>query len=192
VKLNEARVKALTGCDSITARHLYSQLFTFIPVAKFWLAVNHRPEIRDDSHGFWRRIHLIPFMRTFPLSRTLADELRAEACGILAWAIRGCSDWQRHGLAPPAAVVDATRKYKTDSDHLNGFFEQACRLETTATVGAAELFERYKRWFSEQGLEAGGRLSGTMFGLKVKQRFEREHTVRGAVYRGLALAAPPE
>jgi putative DNA primase/helicase len=53
-RLNEARVKALTGCDPITARFLHSEFFTFEPCAKFWLSVNHKPVVRDDSYGFWR------------------------------------------------------------------------------------------------------------------------------------------
>ncbi len=46
-RLNEARIKALTGGDPITARFLYSESFTYDPVAKFWLAVNHLPQVRD-------------------------------------------------------------------------------------------------------------------------------------------------
>ena len=37
-RLNESRVKALTGGDPITARFLHGEFFTFRPVAKFWLA----------------------------------------------------------------------------------------------------------------------------------------------------------
>ena len=34
-RLNEARVKALTGCDPITARFLHGEFFTFEPVGKY-------------------------------------------------------------------------------------------------------------------------------------------------------------
>ena len=64
-QLNAARIKALTGSDPITARLLHREFFTFEPVSKFWLAFNHRPVVTDDSHGFWRRVHLIPFLRRF-------------------------------------------------------------------------------------------------------------------------------
>jgi integrase len=77
-RLNESRIKALTGCDPITARFLHGEFFTFRPQAKFWLAVNHKPIVRDDSYGFWRRIRLIPFTETFPVTPGLAVALRAE------------------------------------------------------------------------------------------------------------------
>src|SRR4029434_1019558 len=75
VRFDESRVKALTGCDPITARFLYAEFFEFVPVAKFWLATNHKPVVRDDSFGFWRRIRLVPFTRTFPINPTLSDAL---------------------------------------------------------------------------------------------------------------------
>ncbi|MCH7728973.1 MAG: hypothetical protein IH991_21190, partial [Planctomycetes bacterium] len=83
VRLNEGRVKALCGGDPITARFLNREFFTFHPVAKFWLGVNHKPRVTDDSHGFWRRVRLIPFTRQFPLDKTLESQLNAEAPGIL-------------------------------------------------------------------------------------------------------------
>ncbi len=116
-QLNEARVKALTGCDSVPARFLHAEFFTFEPVAKFWLSVNHKPIVRDDSYGFWRRIRLIPFLRQFPKNDTLEPALRAEASGVLAWAIRGCLQWQTlGGLAPPSVVTEATAEYARESD----------------------------------------------------------------------------
>jgi putative DNA primase/helicase len=64
-ELNEARIKRLTGCEDLSARLLFKEFFNFRPVAKFWLAFNHKPVIRDDTHGFWRRIHFIPFTVCF-------------------------------------------------------------------------------------------------------------------------------
>jgi putative DNA primase/helicase len=87
-RLNEARMKALTGCDPITARFLHAEFFTFTPVAKYWLAVNHKPVVGDDSVGFWRRVRLIPFTRQFrgaAADKTLQGALEAELPGILAW-----------------------------------------------------------------------------------------------------------
>jgi putative DNA primase/helicase len=151
--LNAARIKALTGGDPITARLLYRDLFTFIPVAKFWLAFNHRPVVADDSHGFWRRVHLIPFNCQFDpgaepeLPRTLC----AEAPGILAWAVRGCLEWQKEGLVPPASVVEATKAYREESDPLGDFVADRCTLHTDARVSVAVLFSEYAEWCLQIG-----------------------------------------
>jgi putative DNA primase/helicase len=152
-RLNEARIKSLTGCDIITARLLYREFFSFKPVAKFWLAFNHPPIVADDSHAFWRRVHLIPFLRQFdPKADPKLDEtLCAEAPGILAWAVRGCLEWQAHGLNPPAVVQAATQTYRIESDPLREFLEDRCIRATKQRVTAAELREAYVSWARKNG-----------------------------------------
>src|SRR5262249_26229218 len=115
-RLNEARIKALTGCDPVTARFLHGEFFTFEPVGKFWLSVNHKPIVRDDSHGFWRRLRLIEFRQRFTVNPALADDLKSEAPGILAWCVRGALSWQADGLQAPTVVMEATGDYERDSD----------------------------------------------------------------------------
>ena len=185
-RLNEARIKALTGCDPITARFLHQEFFEFEPAAKFWLSVNHRPVVRDDSRGFWRRIRLLPFTQMFPVSPRLADELRGEASGILAWAVRGCLAWQRDGLKPPPVVLDATREYQRDSDPLAEFLDEACELDVNAETGASELYEHYKRWAERHGLSELERITSTMFGRKMAERFAKRKRGPITVYQGLS------
>jgi P4 family phage/plasmid primase-like protien len=188
-RLNEARVKALTGCDPITARFLHSEFFTFEPVAKFWLSVNHRPVVRDDSYGFWRRIRLIPFTQTFTLNPTLFDELMAEAEGILAWAVRGCQEWQQHGLNPPAVVLQATAAYEQESDPLGDFLNEACEADPEAEVPASAMFEHYRAWADRRGLTERERLGAMSFGRKLSERLRRSHTRTGWVYFGVSRRA---
>jgi putative DNA primase/helicase len=147
-RLNEARIKALTGGDLITARRLYGEYFTFKPLAKFWLAFNHRPLVSDDSHGFWRRVHLIPFVRQFnpQADPGLEVTLRTEAPGILAWAVRGCIEWQTQGLNPPAIVVAATQAYREESDPIRVFIEDRCVLHPKAYVRVAVLWQAFVDW----------------------------------------------
>ena len=96
-RLDEALVKQLTGGDQVTARYLYNEYFEYKPTFKLFIAANHKPDIRGVDHGIWRRIHLIPFNVTIAsddIDRDLPSKLRAELPGILAWAVRGCRQWQ--------------------------------------------------------------------------------------------------
>ena len=151
-QLNEARIKALTGGDEITARHLYHDFFTFSPAAKFWLAVNHLPEVGDDSPGFWRRIRLIPFLQRFDdktADKDLFAKLKAEASGILNWAIQGCLKWQERGLGMPPAVQEGSDAYRQESDPLVDFIEECCDVSPSASVPVAELWQARQVWESE-------------------------------------------
>ena len=189
-RLNEARIKALTGEDTITARFLHGEFFSFVPVGKLWLSVNHRPVVRDQSHGFWRRVRLIPFERTFAIDQGLDATLRAEAAGVLAWAVRGCLRWHTEGLGDvPAAVRDAVAEYQAESDPLADFLAEHTARIDSATARASALFDRYRQWADRNGLTSG-RLSSTAFGRALAERgYPKRHTKAGNVYLGLALKA---
>ncbi len=187
-RLNEARVKALTGRDPITARFLHCEFFTFQPVAKFWLATNHKPTVRDTSVGFWRRIHLIPFTRSFAErpDLTLKDRLRAEAAGILARAVRGCLAWQREGLNAPAMVRQATDRYRTESEPLEQFFDACCVRKEGASATFGELFQAYVRYCGDARLYT--RLTLRELSDALQRRFAIDQGDRRYVrYQGIGL-----
>jgi len=187
-RLNEARIKALTGEDTLTARFLHGEFFSFVPVAKLWLSVNHKPVVKDQSHGFWRRVRLIPFERTFVIDKSLDAALRAEAAGVLAWAVRGCLRWQAEGLGDvPAAVREAVADYQAESDPLAEFLSEHTTRIDSATARASALFDRYVHWADRNGVKSG-RLSSTGFGRALAERgYPKRHTNAGNVYLGLAL-----
>jgi putative DNA primase/helicase len=190
-RFNEARIKALTGCDPITARFLYAESFTFRPQAKFILSVNHRPEVKDDSFGFWRRLRLVPFVRTFTgpeRDPNLEKYFKTtEAAGILRWIVAGCLDWQRHGLGEPAAVMAATAEYREDSDPLTDFLADCCELDPGAETKASALAERYLKWAERQRMSKADRLSPKDLGKRLADRFTRKHRNDGKVYEGIRL-----
>ena len=182
-RLNEARIKALTGRDPVTARFLHQEFVTFEPDAKFWLATNDRPEVRDTSEGFWSRIHLIPYTQTFSgkENRTLKDRLREEGPGILAWLVRGCQQWQERGLDPPEVVREATNDYRTDSDTVAPFLDVCCVRRPGAEVRANELYRTYKTYVGDSAM------SQKAFGIRMKGSFGSMKRASGVVYLGIGL-----
>lgn len=172
-RLNEARIKALTGRDPITARFLHREFFTFQPVAKFWLATNQKPIVRDTSVGFWRRMHLIPFTQSFASKPDLQlkDKLRAEGSGILARAVRGCLEWQAVGLQPPAAVRQATSDYQKESEPLARFLDACCLLDEKGKETMGDLLRRYVGWAASM---REPRLGRHEFSEAVRQQFTVE------------------
>jgi putative DNA primase/helicase len=200
--LNEARIKRLTGGEDMSARLLFKEYFDFRPVAKFWLAFNHKPVVRDDSHGFWRRIHFIPFTVCFDGAKKdkhLEEALRREAPGILAWAVRGCLEWQRMGgLRPPTSVTVSTEEYRAENDIMGAFLDDRCVLGVDQWASSADLYSAYRNWADLRG--DGAKLTQQAFtarlskmgGVKGGERVGKDRT-RG--YGGVGLkpaAAEPE
>jgi putative DNA primase/helicase len=192
-RLDEARMKALTGSDPVATRPLYDHTFEFDPKFKLFLCANHKPVVTDNSHAFWRRVHLVPFPHVFVKGspghdEKLEEKLKAEGPGILAWMVKGCLKWQTLGyLRPPMAVTKATSEYEKESDQLGRFINECCDVARGATCGAGALFRRYERWAGEQGIPESERLNVTTFGNRMKQKFDRDENSRGRFYRGLQL-----
>lgn len=190
-RLNEARVKALTGCDPISARFLHGEWFTFQPVAKFWLAVNHRPRVSDNGFGFWRRVRIIPFLRQFTgnsVDLRLDEKLETEFPGILAWAVRGCLDWQARGLDAPACVRDATDEYRQDSDILSEFITERCTTDPCRSASGGDLFKAYRAWAEGHGLREKETLGQREFGRRMAEKFTKHRITSGVFYEGVGLS----
>jgi putative DNA primase/helicase len=153
-RLAESLVKDLTGQDTISARFMRAEWFDFKPTHKLWLSTNHKPEIRGTDVAIWRRIRLIPWAVTIPPAkqdRKLAEKLRDELPGVLAWAVGGCLEWRREGLRPPDDVRRATAAYRAEMDILGAFLGECCALDTESSVAAKDLYSAYKLWCDENG-----------------------------------------
>jgi putative DNA primase/helicase len=110
----EAKIKALTGGDVMSARFMRGDFFEFTPSFKLIIAGNHKPSLNTVDEAIKRRFYLVPFTVTIPEKERdpqLAEKLKAEWPQILQWMIDGCVEWHDHGLAAPTCVTEATREY---------------------------------------------------------------------------------
>jgi putative DNA primase/helicase len=154
-QLSESLIKQATVGDSIAARFMRQEWFTYTPQFKLWLAANHNPIIRGTDDGIWRRVKLIPFKVQIPQEQRdlqLIDKLEVELPGILNWALAGCLEWQRHGLDIPQEVKDAVAQHREAMDPLIGFLTECCILNNpTAGTPAGSIYEAYTRWAAANG-----------------------------------------
>jgi len=128
--LDETRVKAIVAGDGISTRALYQKTFEFTAQCKLWISTNHAPQIRGTDEGAWRCVCLVPFDERISwdeMDRDLPAKLDAEHAGILAWAVRGCAEWQQVGLDEPDVVRSIkTDEYRTDQDIVGEFLGEEC------------------------------------------------------------------
>ncbi len=189
-RLNEARIKAITGGDRLAVRHLYGRWFRFQPNLKLCLTCNHMPTVQDTSPGFWRRLQLVRFERTFDQQTRdarLLETLKAEGSGILRWAVLGCRTWDRAGLQTPSGVTDASQQYRRDSDQVGQFIDERCEEDPEVFESASKLYTAYQAWARDHGYRGREVLSQTAFGTRMGGRFERQHMRGGDVYVGMRL-----
>jgi putative DNA primase/helicase len=189
----ESKIKALTGGDRISARFMRQDFFEFTPQFKLLIAGNHKPGLRGVDEAIRRRLHLIPFNVTIPPEKRnprLFEELKTEWKGILRWAIDGSIEWQRIGLVPPRAVVDATERYLASEDSMANWIEDRCEEDPGFSATRAGLFNDWKEW-AENGGEHPG--AAKEFFDTLEQRGFRQFKDRGnRKFRGLRLMPEPE
>jgi len=189
-RLAESLVKDLTGQDTISARFMWAEWFDFKPTHALHLSTNHKPEIRGTDPAIWRRIRLIPWAVTIPPAeqdRKLAEKLREELPGVLAWIVRGCLEWQREGLQAPEEVRQATKAYRTEMDLLAAFLADCCLRGEGEDAFAGELWGAWKRWCEETGEQAG---SQKRFGGRLTERGflnHRDSRTGRKVWSGVSL-----
>lgn len=172
--LAESVIKRLTGGESVSARFLYGNHFSFLPTFTPWLATNHRPVIRGSDHAIWDRIALLPFSVRIPddeQDQDLPDKLQAEAPGILAWVVRGTQAWLASGLGAPAAVQQATGAYRAEMDTLGTFIAERCVQDSdprTGWVSSGVLYAAYTQWCSDSGERSP--LAKRTLGMRLEER----------------------
>jgi len=186
-RLNEGLVKQLTGRDKIKARRMREDFWQFDPTHTPILATNHRPEVRGTDHAIWRRLKLVPFDVQIPApeqDKKLAEKLREELPGVLAWIVRGALIYQRIGLPEAKQVSAATSGYRAEMDTLAGFFEDRCVIHPNASAGATPLYNAYKDWCDEGGET---RLTQTRFGRQLRERGFGSKKAQTVTWYGIGL-----
>lgn len=189
-RFNEARVKELTGQDTISARFLFKEYFDYVPDFKFWIRSNDRPEIRGEDVGIWRRIVCIPFTASFTeeqKDKHLRTKLLGELSGILNWAIAGCLEWQRTGLRPPEAVRETVSNYRAEMDVLGEWLGTRCELSEESYTSSSALYLCYTEWCKENNEKPHSHRKISM-ALR-KRGFKRFNFKDARYYKGIKIKA---
>jgi len=180
--LDEQAVKILASREQISARHLYQNEFTYTPTAVIWLKTNHKPIIKGEDDGIWRRLILLPFERKFSENerdRNLEQKLISQADGILEWIIEGAVKWYTSGLMLSPQIISQSAQYRTESDLLGQFFEDEINLDANSRSLDSAVYYEYTRWCINNGTRA---LAKKRFTQKLAERGIRIEKSNGSRY----------
>jgi putative DNA primase/helicase len=185
-RLDAPTAKQLTGGDTITARYMRQDFFSFEPSHTIVLVTNHKPIVPGSDDALWRRLAVVPFDQKFAdadADPDLKETLRSEPDAVLSWMIQGWIAYRERGLDMPAGVRTATDKYKTDSDAVGRFLAE--KTMNHGEVKSSELFAAWSRWCSQEGEEPGTQtaFSGTLTDLG----YDKKATKTGKFWLSLGL-----
>lgn len=192
-KLDEEKIKQLTGGENISARALYQSAITFKPQFTLWLSCNDLPMVTDKSLFASERIKVVEFNRHFKPEEQdthLKDELckQENLSGIFMWLIRGYIHYKKHGLTMVSHLKDVVSKYERDNDIVLQFLENRCEQAEDKTIRAKDLYQAFKVWAKSEGAYI---LSARKFNSEMERHpewFDRKSTSSGfVIYWGLKL-----
>jgi putative DNA primase/helicase len=187
-RLDAPTAKQLTGGDTITARYMRKDFFSFVPSHTIIMITNHKPIVDSSDEALWRRLVVVPFEQTFSgdaIQPDLKDQLEAEPDAVLSWMIHGWIAYREKGLAIPDGVRIATEAYKADSDAVGRFIDECLYPTQFGTVPSARLFAEWQKWSLANGEEP---VTQKAFSEELVRRgFEKKHTNRGKVWQGFTL-----
>lgn len=192
-RLDTQLLKKVTGGDEITAAGKYEREVSFRATFTLVMAANDAPRVRDDDGGMWQRLKRIPLNAAVPVERqdkSVKDRLMSKehATAVLAFMVRGCLDYQQHGLGKSQAIELSTAEYRSEMDVFATFLEDTIEFGNFGHtfVSRKQIRELWSAWSRDN------RTNYTISDKDIVQRLEvrgaREHKavgVRG--YQGLRL-----
>lgn len=154
-RLDESLLKQYTGGESITARGVYKEPFTFRPQFTMWLSCNDLPEARDPSVFTSNRLRVIEFKRHFTEAEqdhTLKAlfETNESMAEIFLWMVEGLKRYQAEGLHMTEQMQKASKDYQRDNDHVLEWLEDRCRKYPNGRTPVSKAYDDYSNWCQAQ------------------------------------------
>jgi P4 family phage/plasmid primase-like protien len=198
--------KAITGGDVLSAEYKFRDSFEYVPFCKLLFSAGSPPHSDDDTHGFFRRWQVVPFLRRFDqdaegtvtreeIDARLSDP--AELSGVLNKALLALATVRHGGFTDSDSMRQAWNEFRTATEPLAVWLDRYTVELPNVQVLQAELFTAFNAYMTDLGKQHPTK---TAFGLALKRlrpRIEgKQLTHMGRshqwVYVGITLRRPEE
>lgn len=159
---NTENFKAVTGGDSVRLERKHKEAFTTKLTAKLVIALNDMMDTDDVTHGFFRRVFILPFNQQYkePVSEKLRqpgvhymdvdleEKLLNELPGIFNFAIEGLKALRSNDYRLPysKSCQQALMNYKLSQQPIPYFFKDKFRVNPSGKFLRPNLFGSYESW----------------------------------------------
>ena len=158
LRLDAGRIKQLTGGDTVNARFLGENSFTFKSVAHITANANSLPEVNDMTVFWSGRVLVVPFTRHFGeweqdphlKAKMSTEEARS---GILNWMLEGLRKYRQDRLKTSAAMQTALDEYRYESDKLSRLIGDCLPVskDPRLKIRTEDVYSNYQAWCRENG-----------------------------------------
>lgn len=173
--LNPAKVKSLTGGDTIRACYKHKDFFSYRPQFKIWLMSNFPVNGDPEDDALWGRVRVIEFPNSFLGKEDKAKKLRlketASLEGILYWIVQGAIKWYAlgdEGLTVPPTIAASTQSHRDELDYVQKWLEECCEAIADEWVPNSEVNTSYLNWCENNNVQHPKGGKGLAQSLKAK------------------------
>lgn len=201
-----AELKAFIGGDDMEFERKFCDAFSSSPTARIVFSMNRVPKTDDDSHGWWRRLLILPF--TFspetedPLLASPGSSawpFRAELDQIFTWSLQGLvRALNQDGFSLCEASLKTLDQWRLMNENVRRYKEERLHIEGDASwsTPVCTIYTDYENWCASLRIkpyavpEFGHKLHTLRAGIKVIQKKFGEKELRHWVGIRVAEKAP--
>ncbi|OMF88761.1 DNA primase family protein [Paenibacillus sp. FSL R7-0337] len=168
-KFNTQNFKMLTSGDAVNVEQKYTPSFNTNLVVKSIILLNSMMDTDDLSNGFFRRLIILPFNKTYRelkagetsitgiayMDKTLTDKLLKELPGILVFALEGLARLIENdfNLTKSKACDQALDKYKNELNPVAEFVMEEVYQDNKKMTLRSSFRDDFNRWANENGFD---------------------------------------
>lgn len=155
--IDEQKLKSLISGGLMQIERKYRDPVNVKPTAKWIIAGNQLPAIKDHSLGFWRRMIIIPFTTTIPEERSdplIAEKIiSTELSGVLNWALGGLQRLMERGKMPPTPKIiqEQIESAKRETNSVYAWVYDAEVKKSDQVTSKSEVYSDYRLWSQKHG-----------------------------------------
>lgn len=148
-RINSETFKALVSGDTVEVNRKYRDALSLALHTKLVCLFNELPECSDLSRGFYRKVQVIPFKRTFSgkeIDVNMYEKLKTELAGIFTWSIEGLKRLKENNYCFTECGVcnTALEEYKRELNPVATFFEDCCVVDENEQVKRSDIYSNYQ------------------------------------------------
>lgn len=208
-ELNEAIIKMISGNDSITARGLYKEPMTFVPMCKLILCTNFKPDFNANDKANVDRVRLVPLNARFVEKPSKTNEyLRINGIDkiietkylneFFSWCVDGAIEYYKSPeFNPVGEMLEAQNEYIREQSNISNFIDDVYEeSDVDDVILKTEIKVHYDAWCKENSVKSMkmGILYSTFddkFGKSIKCQKSGEYKNRW-VFKGIKLKTNEE
>lgn len=159
--ISTENLKALISGDTINISRKFKQSINYKSTVKLIFLLNTLPDTLDNTHGYYRKILIVPFNRVFKteeIDKHLKEKVSQELSGILNWSLEGAERLisNDYKFTESKAIEKITQSYKEEQNPVESFYKEVLIYEEGSSETKKAILDAYKSWIEGQNISTRG------------------------------------